>query len=55
MQDQPVRRRLAAILSADAVGFTRLMASDEVVTVRTLSACREKIVELVSTHRGRVV
>ena len=55
MEDPAVRRRLTAILSADAAGYTRLMASDEVATVRTLVAARERIAALVSRHRGRVV
>jgi adenylate cyclase len=48
-------RRLAAILSADVVGYSRLMAEDEAATVRTLSDYREEIGLLVRQHRGRVV
>jgi adenylate cyclase len=48
-------RRLAAILSADVVGYSRLMAEDEAATVRTLSDYREEIGVLVRQHRGRVV
>jgi len=48
-------RRLAAILSADAVGYSRLMADDEESTVRTLTAYREEVGLLVRQHRGRVV
>ncbi len=33
MPPDPVERRLAAILSADAVGYSRLMAEDETVRV----------------------
>ncbi|MEE9280933.1 MAG: adenylate/guanylate cyclase domain-containing protein [Myxococcota bacterium] len=47
--------KLAAILSADVVGYTRLMAEDEEATVRTLSAYRDEIGLLVGQHRGRVV
>jgi TolB-like protein/class 3 adenylate cyclase len=50
-----VERKLAAILSADVVGYSRLMAEDEVATVRTLTAYREEIGVLVRQHRGRVV
>jgi adenylate cyclase len=50
-----VERQLAAILSADAVGYSRLMAEDEAATVRTLGAYRREIGELVVEHRGRVV
>jgi hypothetical protein len=38
-----VERKLAAILSADVAGYSRLMASDEVATVRALQAAREHI------------
>ncbi len=50
-----VEHRLAAILSADVVGYTRLMAQDETATVQTLGAYREEIARLVRQHRGRVV
>jgi adenylate cyclase len=50
-----VERRLAAILSADVVGYSRLMARDEVATVRTLTAYRDQIGVLVRQHRGRIV
>jgi len=50
-----VVRRLAAILSADAVGYSRLMSEDEIATVRTLRAHREHLAGLVREHRGRVV
>jgi len=32
------KRKLTAILSADAVGYSRLMGEDEEATVRTLTA-----------------
>jgi adenylate cyclase len=51
----PVERRLAAILSADVVGYARLMAEDEAATVRTLSDYREEVGLLVRQHRGHVV
>jgi adenylate cyclase len=51
----PIERKLAAILSADVVGYSRLMAEDEDATVRTLNAYREEIGLLVRQHRGRVV
>jgi len=50
-----VERKLAAILSADVAGYSRLMASDEVATVRALQAAREHIGASVRQHRGRVV
>jgi TolB-like protein/class 3 adenylate cyclase len=48
-------RRLAAILSADVAGYSRLMAEDEAGTIRTLTAHREAIASLVQQHHGRVV
>jgi len=48
-------RRLAAILCADVVGYSRLMAEDEAGTVGTLTDYREEIAVLVRQHRGRVV
>jgi adenylate cyclase len=50
-----VERKLAAILSADVVGYSRLMAEDEAGTIRTLTDYREEIAMLVRQHRGRVV
>ncbi len=49
------QRRLAAILSMDAVGYSRLMAADEAATVRTLTAYRDEIARLVAGAGGRVV
>jgi adenylate cyclase len=49
-----LERRLAAILAADAVGYSRLMAADEEATFATLSAYRENIDGLVADHCGRV-
>jgi len=49
-----MERRLAAILSADVVGYSRLMEANEEATIRALSECRQVIVELVANHHGRV-
>jgi len=49
------KRKLTAILSADAVGYSRLMAKDETATVRTLASYREIMASLIKQHRGRVV
>ncbi len=49
-----MERRLAAILAADVVGFSRLVGEDEEGTLRTLGACREVIDGLVTGHHGHV-
>ena len=51
-----MERRLAAILAADVVGFSRLMEEDERGTFERLQSQRAEIIEpLVIKHRGRVV
>ncbi len=50
-----IERKLAAILSADVQGFSRLMGEDEEATLRTLNACREVTDSLIQQHRGRFV
>ena len=51
-----MERRLAAILAADVVGYTRLMRADEVGTLQRLTALREGVLEpLIAEHTGRVV
>lgn len=48
-------RKLAALLSADVEGYSRLMGEDEAATVHTLTVYRAVIQTLVQEHRGRVV
>src|SRR5262245_14455022 len=60
MQNSPLERnkasrKLAAILSADAVGYSRRMTEDEAGTVERLRAHRQTIGGFVREHRGRVV
>ena len=55
MTDPSSRRKLAAILSADVVGYSSLMAANEAATVETLKAYRDIIARLVVRHGGRVV
>ncbi len=54
MEPQGVERRLATILVADVVGYSRLMGKDEEATLGTLNAYREVIDKRVASHRGRV-
>jgi class 3 adenylate cyclase len=50
-----MERRLAAILAADVVGYSRLMGQDESGTLAALKARRKEVLEpLVSRHRGRI-
>jgi TolB-like protein/class 3 adenylate cyclase len=50
-----IERRLAAVLAADVVGYSRLMGLDEVGTVRTLREHRAVSDALVAKHGGRIV
>ncbi len=53
---EEVRRRLAAILAADVVGYSRLMEADEPGTLAALTAHREELIELkTAEHEGRIV
>ena len=54
MTEPYVERRIAAILAADMVGFSRLMEHAEEAALATLNACRALIEERVARHRGRV-
>ena len=55
MAGRSPERKLAAILSADAEGYSRLMGDDEAATVRTITEYREAIASTVAGHGGRVV
>ena len=55
MAEEGFKRKLAAILSADVEGYSRLMDDDEEATVRTLTAYRNAINDLVQQYRGRTV
>jgi len=50
-----VERRLAAVLAADVVAYTRLMHFDELWTVTELKACQTIIARVVGAHSGRIV
>ena len=55
MSEERTRRRLAAILAADVVGYSRLMHADEVATLAALKARRRAILEpLIARHGGRL-
>ena len=49
-----MERRLAAILAADVVGYSRLMEADEQATLAALAACRKSIDARIAGHFGRI-
>ena len=55
MESEDFKRRLSAILSADVVGYSRLMGEDDDATVRTLTGHRGMISDLIKRYQGRVV
>ena len=55
MVESDVHRHLAAILVADAVGYTRLMQDDERATVAALDSCRAIFRDRIEANGGRVV
>jgi adenylate cyclase len=51
-----VERRLAAILAADVVGYSRLMGQDEVGTRALLRTHRAELIDpQIAEHKGRIV
>ena len=51
-----MERRLAAILAADVVGYSRLMGEDEAGTLAALKAHRVELIDLeIAEHHGRIV
>ncbi len=51
-----MERRLAAILAADMVGYSRAMQADEAGTLAALTKFRKDAIEpLIAEHRGRIV
>jgi adenylate cyclase len=56
MAEMHAERRLAAILAADVVGYSRLMGGDEEGTLSALKALRQFLLEpKITEHRGRLV
>jgi adenylate cyclase len=56
MAEERLQRRLAAILSADVVGYSRLMGIDEAGTLARLKAMRHDLIDpLIAAHAGRTV
>jgi class 3 adenylate cyclase/pimeloyl-ACP methyl ester carboxylesterase len=56
MESKTVQRRLAAILVADVVGYSRLMNTDEIGTLEALKAHRRELIDpAIAAHHGRIV
>src|SRR4051794_7934184 len=56
MTGKGMERRLAAILAADVVGYSRLIGLDEEGTLRALRALRRELIDpSIAEHRGRIV
>jgi adenylate cyclase len=56
MPEERINRKLAAILAADVVGYSRLMGADEAGTLAALKRHRETIFDpAVAAHNGRIV
>jgi adenylate cyclase len=49
-------RRLAAVLAADVVGYSRLMGADEEGTLERLKEHRRELIDpMIAEHHGRIV
>ena len=56
MAEERLHRRLAAILAADVVGYSRLMSIDEAGTLARVNALRRQLIDpTIASHSGRIV
>src|SRR5207245_10919804 len=55
LQPASRKRKLAAILHADVVGYSRLMGEDEAGTHQALGKLRRGVDPLITAHNGRIV
>ncbi len=55
MSESEIKQRLAAILAADAAGYSRLMSADEHATVVALDAARARFRAQIESNGGRVI
>jgi adenylate cyclase len=55
MAEKDIKRKLTAILSAEADGYSRLVGEDAEAAVRTLTANREVLGNLIQQHNGNVL
>ena len=54
MTESTPRRKLAAILAADVVGFSKMMGENEDRTLHNLKSSRSLTDEAIRAHHGRV-
>ena len=54
MTDQSIQRKLAAILAADVVGFSRMMGENENRALRNLKDCRSLTDKSIEAYHGRI-
>ena len=55
MVSREIKRKLTAILSADVVGYSRLMSDDEAATVASIKRCRKMFKKCIHSHDGKIV
>ena len=56
MAEERLQLRLAAILAADVVGYSRLMGIDEIGTLKRLKTLRRDLIDpAIAAHAGRIV
>lgn len=54
MSETGLRRRLTTILASDVAEYSRLMSTDEELTLTTFKSYKAIILDLINRHRGRV-
>jgi formylglycine-generating enzyme required for sulfatase activity/class 3 adenylate cyclase len=54
MEEPDIKRKLATIMVADIVGFSRLTANDEDWTIRSLGEFRRIVDQIIERHDGRI-
>ncbi len=54
MSEAKIARKIAVIFVTDVVGFTKMMAHNEDLTLRTLRSCREIMDNLFQEYGGRI-
>ena len=55
MKDEKPTRKLATILAADCVGFSKLMDKNEELTLQNIKKCRNLIDPVITENGGRIL